>query len=139
MDLIKCIDVAVSYSAEPVVEHLDLTIKKGMYLCFIGENGSGKTTLMKAILGLVPVSQGKIEKSKDLAGCAVCCRSREKPRAARVAFRVALRYGRAARVIAIFINSTRRIQKNATAKHRPPFRFPDFRSVVKQQVSCFHT
>lgn len=66
MDLIKCIDVAVSYSAEPVVEHLNLTIKKGMYLCFIGENGSGKTTLMKAILGLVPVSQGKIEKSKDL-------------------------------------------------------------------------
>lgn len=66
MNLIKCNDVAVSYSSEPVVEHLNISIQKGMYLCFIGENGCGKTTLMKAILGLVPISCGSIEKQKTL-------------------------------------------------------------------------
>lgn len=66
MSLIKCENVSVAYSSEPVIKNISFSIEKGMYLCLFGENGSGKTTLMKAILNLVPVETGKIIKQKNL-------------------------------------------------------------------------
>src|SRR5829696_630718 len=42
------------------VDRVDLTIAEGETLGLVGESGSGKTTIGRAILGLVPVSQGSI-------------------------------------------------------------------------------
>ena len=54
-------DVTLSYGGRPVVERVSFELRKGEILCLIGANGSGKSTLIKGILGLMPVSKGKIE------------------------------------------------------------------------------
>ena len=42
------------------VDGVDLTVAEGETVGLVGESGSGKTTIGRAILGLVPVSQGSI-------------------------------------------------------------------------------
>jgi manganese/zinc/iron transport system ATP- binding protein len=58
--LIECHDVTLAYGREKVLEHVNLTIPRGILLPFIGPNGAGKTTLIKACLGLVPCQSGRI-------------------------------------------------------------------------------
>ncbi len=50
----------VSYRYTPALSDVCLDVAPGEFLGIIGPNGGGKTTLLKAILGLVPVSSGKI-------------------------------------------------------------------------------
>lgn len=45
---------------QPVINELTLTIKKGERIALVGENGAGKTTLIKLLMGLYPVTDGKI-------------------------------------------------------------------------------
>ena len=54
-------DVTLAYGGRTVVERVSFELKKGEILCLIGANGSGKSTLIKGILGLMPVSKGRIE------------------------------------------------------------------------------
>jgi zinc/manganese transport system ATP-binding protein len=42
-------------------EKISFTLDAGQVMAVIGTNGSGKTTLLKAILGLEPLSSGRIE------------------------------------------------------------------------------
>ena len=42
------------------VDGIDLTLHRGEVLGLVGESGSGKTTLGRALLGLVPASEGSI-------------------------------------------------------------------------------
>ena len=58
--LLVCEDVGVRYGSHLALQGVSLEIKEGDYLCIVGENGSGKSTLMKAILGLIPLSQGRV-------------------------------------------------------------------------------
>ncbi len=48
-----CDDVAKSY-AHVVFEHVNLTIKRGEKVAFVGKNGEGKSTLVKCIMGEIP-------------------------------------------------------------------------------------
>lgn len=59
--LIRCRDLKLGYENCTVLEHLELSIEEGDYLCIVGENGSGKSTLVKALLGLIRPRSGKIE------------------------------------------------------------------------------
>ena len=52
--------IDVAYGTVPVLRGLSLTALPGEILCLLGRNGAGKTTTMKAIMGLLPVSQGEI-------------------------------------------------------------------------------
>lgn len=44
----------------PVINELSLTIRKGERIALVGENGAGKTTLIKLLMGLYPVTRGKL-------------------------------------------------------------------------------
>jgi len=39
---------------------VDLTVEAGEFVAVLGPNGAGKTTLLKAILGLLPIAEGRI-------------------------------------------------------------------------------
>ncbi|HAZ21982.1 MAG TPA: hypothetical protein DCY84_06425, partial [Firmicutes bacterium] len=51
-------DLSVHYGQTPALEDVNLTVVDGEYLGIIGPNGGGKSTLLKAILGLVPPTNG---------------------------------------------------------------------------------
>ncbi len=48
-----CDEVAKSY-AHVVFEHVNLTIRRGEKVAFVGKNGEGKSTLVKCIMGEIP-------------------------------------------------------------------------------------
>src|SRR5690349_18896146 len=52
---------AVVRGGRMIWSHGDLSVPRGDVVIVIGPNGSGKTTLIKTLLGLVPVSQGRVE------------------------------------------------------------------------------
>lgn len=65
-ELLTCRDVSLGYEGQSVLEHLDLSVRAGDYLCVVGDNGSGKSTLIKGLLGLLPPLAGEIARSPEL-------------------------------------------------------------------------
>lgn len=55
-------NIVFSYDASQknIIDHLNLTIKKGEAIAFVGPSGSGKTTLSDIILGLLKTQNGEI-------------------------------------------------------------------------------
>ena len=51
-----CDDVRKDYEPKTVFEHVNLTIKRGEKVAFVGRNGEGKSTLVKCIMGEIPFS-----------------------------------------------------------------------------------
>ena len=51
---IICEDVAKNYGAHRVFADVNLTIKRGEKVAFVGDNGEGKSTLVKCIMGEIP-------------------------------------------------------------------------------------
>ena len=58
--LIDCRDAALGYEGRPIWEHLSFRVRRGDYLCIVGDNGSGKSTLLKSLLGLLRPLSGEI-------------------------------------------------------------------------------
>src|SRR5262249_7546946 len=44
--------LAAGYGAEPVLQGIDLDVRRGEMVAVLGANGAGKSTLMRAIAGL---------------------------------------------------------------------------------------
>ncbi len=53
--------VSLQRDGRSILEDITFSLDGGMFLGVIGPNGAGKTTLLKAMLGLLPISAGRIE------------------------------------------------------------------------------
>ena len=52
--------IKVNYGSIKALKGISLSVEKGGIVTLIGANGAGKTTTMKAIAGLLKISEGKI-------------------------------------------------------------------------------
>ncbi|WP_078849803.1 ABC transporter ATP-binding protein [Streptomyces sp. NRRL F-5126] len=67
------IDYREPGSARPgagtVVDHVDLTLHKGDFVCIVGPSGCGKTTFLNAVAGFLPIAGGTLElDGRDIPG-----------------------------------------------------------------------
>ncbi|MFT3952114.1 MAG: ABC transporter ATP-binding protein [Oscillospiraceae bacterium] len=62
LDNIEIRNVSFTYAgaSKPTLHNLNIRIKKGERVAFVGHNGAGKTTLVKLLMGLYPVTGGEI-------------------------------------------------------------------------------
>lgn len=59
-------NISVSIDNKVIIKDVSLIIEPGEIIGLVGPNGGGKSTLVKAILGLVPTSAGKIKYDPQL-------------------------------------------------------------------------
>lgn len=59
-DILELKDIIAGYDHQPVLEHVNFTIREGDFIGIIGPNGGGKTTLLKVILGLLKPFSGEV-------------------------------------------------------------------------------
>ena len=56
-----------SYGGSHTLWDVELAVKPGSRTCLMGRNGMGKTTLLKCIMGLLPMTSGRLEfEGRDL-------------------------------------------------------------------------
>jgi ABC-type Mn2+/Zn2+ transport system ATPase subunit len=53
-------DILVTYGARPALYNVSCCIPVGTQVAVIGPNGAGKSTLFKALVGLLPLQEGRI-------------------------------------------------------------------------------
>ena len=66
MSLVSVDDLSISFGAKTVLSHVSLRIEAGEIVTIVGPNGSGKTSLLRAIIGAVIPSQGRVTRRPDL-------------------------------------------------------------------------
>ena len=60
MSLVSIDKIKLKYGSNTIIDGLSFDINEKDFICIVGPNGSGKTTLIRGILGLIPLSGGKI-------------------------------------------------------------------------------
>ncbi len=58
--LVEARGLSLRYGAKTAVDNIAFNIPKGRVVGLLGHNGAGKTSLMKALVGLMPASQGEL-------------------------------------------------------------------------------
>jgi zinc/manganese transport system ATP-binding protein len=58
---LRLVDLTVSYDRHPAVHHLSAEIPAAEMTAIVGPNGAGKSSLLKAVLGLAPRIEGRID------------------------------------------------------------------------------
>ncbi|MEP7239716.1 MAG: ATP-binding cassette domain-containing protein, partial [Devosia sp.] len=61
MSAVRLDGASITLGRRNILSQVSFAIEPGEFVAVMGPNGAGKTTLMRAILGLVPVSGGRIE------------------------------------------------------------------------------
>lgn len=56
----QVVDAHVAYDGVPVLNGVNLHVPVGQTMAVLGPNGSGKSTLMRAMLGIVPLTSGRV-------------------------------------------------------------------------------
>ncbi|HEY9853144.1 MAG TPA: metal ABC transporter ATP-binding protein [Leptolyngbyaceae cyanobacterium] len=59
--MLEVLNLAVNYRGISAVEDVSFRLEAGQIVGVIGPNGAGKSTMVKAILGLIPTSQGVVK------------------------------------------------------------------------------
>jgi branched-chain amino acid transport system ATP-binding protein len=59
--VLRVSDLHVFYGPSHVLWGVDLSVAEGEVVALLGRNGVGKSTTLKALIGLVPVRQGRVE------------------------------------------------------------------------------
>ena len=59
-ELVRFDHVACSYGGPPVIDHVDLSVRRGEFLGIVGPSGSGKTTVLRALLGAIAPVHGQV-------------------------------------------------------------------------------
>jgi branched-chain amino acid transport system ATP-binding protein len=59
--MLRVADLHVFYGKSHVLWGVDLEVAPGAVVALLGRNGAGKSTTLKAVIGLVPARQGRIE------------------------------------------------------------------------------
>jgi ABC-type Mn2+/Zn2+ transport system ATPase subunit len=65
--VLKVSRLSLAYGKKIVLRDVNLQVMTGQFWFFLGPNGVGKTTLVKALLGMLPVQEGKIFLNPSLA------------------------------------------------------------------------
>ena len=58
--MLKIQSLIGGYSHPPIINGIDVDIKKGEFFALLGPNGSGKTTIFKLITGQLPIMSGDV-------------------------------------------------------------------------------
>ncbi len=58
--LLKVDGLAAWYGETQALERIDLEVRRGEVVCLLGRNGAGKTTTLRAIVGLLQRTQGRV-------------------------------------------------------------------------------
>lgn len=66
MSLLAATDISVHFGGAVALSKVDFQIELGEIVTVIGPNGSGKSTLLRALLGVVPITTGRITRQKGL-------------------------------------------------------------------------
>lgn len=61
-DILNINSLCIAFDNKDVIKDFSLSLQKGQRIVVCGPNGCGKTTLLRAILGLIPVKSGNIER-----------------------------------------------------------------------------
>ena len=64
--LLTASDIGIRRGERWIVRHVDLTVKRGDLVCVIGANGAGKSTCVKAVLGLIELTEGTVRHAPSL-------------------------------------------------------------------------
>ena len=64
--LITARDVGVHRGARWIIRHVDLAVERGALVYLIGANGAGKSTCAKALLGLIEIDEGTVERGPSI-------------------------------------------------------------------------
>lgn len=61
MSLLTAQGIYAGYGEADILQDINLTVGSNEVVVIVGPNGAGKSTAMKAVFGLVPIRQGRIE------------------------------------------------------------------------------
>ncbi len=64
--LVEAQNICVRAGGSEVLHDVSLRVTKGEIVTILGPNGSGKSTLLRALLGILPVSHGRVSRSPGL-------------------------------------------------------------------------
>ena len=64
--LVKATDMGVRRGERWIIRHVELSVDRGQLIYLIGANGAGKSTCAKAILGLLDIDEGSIDRTPAL-------------------------------------------------------------------------
>ena len=65
--LVSANDIGVRRSERWIIRHVDVQVPRGALVYVIGANGAGKSTCAKAVLGLIEIDEGAVERLPDVS------------------------------------------------------------------------